>query len=85
VAGVRFSSNVEVLLRVLWELLEEESKECVNILSSSNGIADRATAVRIAHVDWLIEEDHRSIGIPGVWVVVELQLLVDGGWAKLKE
>lgn len=71
-ASVGFSSDVEVLLRVLWELLEEESKECIDVLSGSDGVADRPTAIRIAYIDWLIEENHRCIGIPGVWVGVEL-------------
>jgi len=44
-ARVRFSSNVEVLLRVLWELLEEESEECVDILASGEGVANLVTTV----------------------------------------
>ena len=34
VTGIRFSSNMEVLMRILWELLEEEGKEGVDILAS---------------------------------------------------
>lgn len=40
VTGIRFSSNVEVLLCVLGELLEEESEKSINILASSNCVAD---------------------------------------------
>ena len=40
VASVRLASNVEVLLCVLRELLEEEREQSVNILASSNGVAD---------------------------------------------
>ena len=45
VAGIRFSSNVEVLLGILWELLEEESEKSVDILSGGNSVANRSTAV----------------------------------------
>lgn len=76
---------MEVLLRVLRELLKEEGEECVYVLSGSNGVADRAAAVGVADVDGLIEEDDRCIGIPRVWVVVKLEVLIDGRWAKLKE
>jgi len=57
-AGVGFSSNVEVLLRVFWELLEEESEECVDILASCDSVTDGTSAIRVADIDWLIEEDH---------------------------
>jgi hypothetical protein len=69
---------VEVLLRILGELLEEEGEECIYVLSCSNGVADRATAVGITDVDGLVEEDDRCIGIPRVWVVVKLKVLIDG-------
>jgi hypothetical protein len=45
VTSVRFTSDVEVLLGVLWELLEEEGEESVHILSSCDSVADRAAAV----------------------------------------
>ena len=57
-ACVRFPGNVEVLLRVLWELLEEEGEECIDVLASRNGIAHGAAAVGVADIDRLIEEDH---------------------------
>lgn len=69
---------MEVLLRVLRELLEEEGKKGIYILSCGNSVADRATAVGVADVDRLVEEDDRCIGIPGVWVVVKLKVLIDG-------
>jgi len=68
---------VEVLLRVLWKLLKEESKKSIYVLASSNGIADRTTTVGISDVDRLIQEDHRGIGIPGIWVVDELEVLIN--------
>ncbi len=76
-AGVGLSSNVEVLLRVFWELLEKESEQCVDVLSSCDSVADRATTVRVADIDWLIEENYGSICVPGVWVIVNLQILID--------
>lgn len=42
---------------VLRELLEKKSEEGVNVLASSNGVADGASAVGIAGVDRLVEED----------------------------
>ena len=57
-ASVGFSSNVEVLLCVFWELLEKESEECIDVFSSCNGVADRSATVRVADIDWLIEENH---------------------------
>jgi len=85
VACIRFPGNVEVLLRVLWELLEEESEECIDVLASRNGIAHGAAAVGVADIDGLIEEDHRSIRIPRVRVIVKLQLGINGRRAKFKE
>jgi hypothetical protein len=84
-ACIRFSSNVEVLLRVFWELLEKESKECIDVFTRCNGVADRATTVRVANIDWLVEEDDRSVCVPGVWIVVKLKFRIDGRWAKFKE
>jgi hypothetical protein len=83
VASVRFSSNVEVLLGVLWELLEEQGEQCIHILAGGNGVADRATTVRVTNVDRLVKENDRGICVPGVWVVVKLEVLVDGGWTEL--
>lgn len=64
VASIRFSSNMEVLLRILRELLEEESEQGVNILASSNRVANSVVAVRVANVDRLVQEDHGSVGVP---------------------
>jgi hypothetical protein len=58
VTCIRFPGNVEVLLRVFWELLEKESEKCIDVLASCDGVADRATTVRVADIDGLIEEDH---------------------------
>jgi len=68
---------MEVLLRVLWELLEEERKESINVLAGCDSVADRATAVRVSDIDWLIKENDRSICVPGVWVAVKLKVLID--------
>lgn len=64
VASIRFSSNMEVLLRILRELLEEESKQGVNVLASSNRVANSVVAVGVANVDRLVQEDHGSVGVP---------------------
>lgn len=85
VTGIRLSSNVEVLLGVLWELFEEEGKKGVDVLSGSNGVADGATAIGVTDIDWLVKEDNRGIGVPGVWVAVKLEVLINGGWTKFEE
>lgn len=75
-SSVRLSSNVEGLLSVLRELVEEKSHQSVHVLASSDSVADLATRVRVTNVDGLVQEDDGSVGIPGVWVVVEANLLV---------
>ena len=54
---VGFSSNVEILMCIFRELLEEQSEKSVDVLASSNSVADGAFTVRKTHVDWLIEEN----------------------------
>jgi len=71
-ACIGFSGNMEVLLCIFWELLEEKSEERVNILASCDGVADRATTIGVTNIDWLVEENHRSVCIPRVWVAVKL-------------
>lgn len=58
VTGVRLASNVEVLLGVLGELVEEEGEKGVDVLASSNGVANGTAAVGVADVDGLVEEDN---------------------------
>jgi len=57
-ASIRFSGNMEVLLCVFRELLEEKGQESVDILASSDSVANRAATVGVADVDWLVEEDN---------------------------
>jgi len=40
VTGIRFTSDVEILSGILRELFEEQSEKSINILASSNGVAD---------------------------------------------
>jgi hypothetical protein len=63
-AGIRFTSDVEVLCGVFGELFEEKGKECINIFSSCNSVANGSATVRVTNVDWLIEEDDGSVCIP---------------------
>ena len=81
VTAIRFSSEMEILLCILWELLEEKRQQSIDILASGNSVADASAAVRVTNVDGLIQEDDRGIGVPGVWVGNDFQLLVDVGWA----
>ena len=84
-SSVRFACNVEILMGILWKLLEEQGQESIDVLACSDCVADRASAVREPSVDRLIEEDDGRIRIPGVRVVHELDLLVHGSWTKLEE
>lgn len=45
VTGIRFTSNVEILLRILWELFEEKGKQGVDIFSGRNCVADGVPTV----------------------------------------
>lgn len=76
---------MEVLLGVLGELVEEEGEEGIDILASSDRVAHGATAVRVTDIDGLVKEDDGSVVVPGVGVVDELKLLVDGSGTELKE
>ena len=82
---VRLACDMEVLLRVFGELVEEEREEGIDVLSSSDSVANRSAAIRIAYVHGLVEKDDGSIVIPRVWVVDDVQVLVDGGRTKLEE
>jgi hypothetical protein len=85
VASIRLSSNVEILLSILRELLEEEGEEGIDVLAGSNSVAHTSTAVRVTNIDGLVEEDDGSIVVPCGGVVDELELLVNRGRAQLKE
>lgn len=85
VASVRLSRNVEVLLRILRELLEEEGEQGIDILASSYRVTDGRTAVRVSDVDRLVKEDDGGIGIPGIVIVNRLDVLTDAARTQLQE
>jgi hypothetical protein len=85
VTGIRLSSNVEVLLSILRELVEEEGKKGINVLAGGDSVAHGAATVRVTDVDGLVEEDDGSVVVPRPRVVDNLNLLVDGGRAELEE
>jgi hypothetical protein len=64
VASVRLSSNVEILLGVLGELVEEEGEKGVDVLAGSDSVAHGTTAVGVANIDGLVKEDDGSIVVP---------------------
>ena len=68
VARIRFSCDMELLRCILRVLFKEEGEESVNVLSGSNCVADAATAVGIANIDRLVEENDRSVGVPRIWI-----------------
>jgi hypothetical protein len=81
----RFTSNVEVLISVLWERLEEQSQESVDILSSSGGRRGGARGVGVSDVDWLIQENDRGVGVPSILVVDWRLILANEGRAEFHE
>lgn len=85
VAGVTFTSNVEVLLSILREFLEEQRQQRINILAGSSGVADGVATVGVANVDGLVKEDDGGIAVPGIRVVLELDVVIDGRRAELEE
>ena len=84
-ASIRLASNMEVLLRILWKLLEEKSKECIHVLARCHCVAHGTATVRITDIHRLVKEDDRSVIVPRVWVVDKLGILVNRGWAEFKE
>ena len=85
VSSIRLARNVEVLLGILGELVEEQSQKSVDILASGNGVADRASRVRVSNIDRLIEEDYAGVLVPAKIIVDNLELLVDGRRAEFQE
>ena len=59
--SIRLASDMKVLMSVLGKLLEKQGEESVNVFAGGNGIADRATAIRKASVDRLVQEDDGGI------------------------
>lgn len=85
VASVRLSSNVEFLLRVLGELLEEEGEQRVDVLTSSNRVTDGGATVRVSDVDGLVKENNGSVGVPGVFIVDRLDVLINLAGSQFQE
>lgn len=85
VASITLTGDVEVLLGVLGEFLEEQRQERIDVLTGRAGVADRVATVRVANIDGLVEEDDRGVAVPGGWVVLDLDVVIDGGWAELEE
>lgn len=85
VTSIGFTGNVEVLLGILGELFEEEGKQGIDVLASSNRVADSRVAVGVTDVDRLVKEDHGRVGVPSVVIVDRLDLLVDAARAELHE
>ena len=85
VTSIGLSGNVEVLCCILGELLEEQGQESIDIFTSSDGIAHGFPAVRVADIDWLIEEDDGSVGVPRIRIVFRLYVLCDRGGTKFHE
>lgn len=66
--SIALSRDVEILMRVLGELLEEEGEEGVDVLASSDGVRDGGTGVGEPGVYGLVEEDDRGVVVPAVRV-----------------
>jgi hypothetical protein len=63
---VRLGSQVEGRLSVLWEALEEELEERVDVLAGNGGVVHGRTVVRVRvpDVDRLVQEDDVGVGVP---------------------
>lgn len=85
VASVRLASDVEILLGILGELLEKEGQQGVDVLARGHSVAHGGATVGVAHIHGLVQEDHRSIGVPGEVIVDGLDLAVDRAGPKLHE
>lgn len=83
--SIRLTRDMEVLLRILGELLEEEREQSIHILASCNSVADSGAAVGVADINRLVKEDDRRVGVPGVIVIDRLDLLADLARAELCE
>lgn len=83
--SIGFTGNVEVLLGILGELFEEEGKQGIDVLASSDRVTDSRVAVGVTDIDRLVEEDHGRVGVPSVVIVDRLDLLVDAARAELHE
>ena len=83
--SIRLASNVEVLLLVLGELLEEEGEKSIDVLSRGDCVAHRTITVREADIDWLVEEDHRSVRVPRISVVDEIEVFINGTRTKFEK
>lgn len=85
VTGVGLSSDVEVEALVLWELLEEDLEESIDILGGGEGVGDRVT-VREANVGGLVQEDDGRVRGPRVGVEDSAgAILLDSAGAELHE
>lgn len=73
------------MLGIFRKVVEEESEKSIDILARSDRVAHAVAAVGVAHIDGLIEEDNGGIVVPRVWVIDELNLLVDRSGSQLKE
>ena len=76
---------MEVLVSVLGKLLEEKCEQSVDILASSDSVANRAAAVGVTCVYGLVEEDDGSIRGPRIRVVDNIQLVINRCRTKFQE
>ena len=86
-ACVRLAGDVEGELAVLGELLEEKLHERIVVLCGLGGVVDdTVVAPAIANPRRrLVEEDHISVVVPGVLVVLGRVLVDDGARAELEK
>lgn len=82
---IGFARDVEVLVRVLGKLLEEESEQGVHVFTGSDGVGDRGAGVGEAGVDWLVEENDAGVGVPAVGIWDDFEVFVDGGGTEFEE
>ena len=84
-SSVRLSRDMEVLLRILRELLEEEGEQSINVLASSDRVTDGGATVGVSDIDRLVEENNRGVRVPGLFVVDRLDVLSNRARSQLQE
>jgi len=77
---------VQLLVRVLWESVDEKLQKRVNILTGDGAGVDGSVAIAIPDIDRLVQKNHVRVHIPAVWVPRRvLALIPNAAGAKFEE
>jgi len=77
---------MQLLVRVLWEPVDEKLQKRVNVLAGDGAGVDGSIAIAIPDVDGLVQEDHVRVRVPAVLVPRRvLALIPNAAGAKFEE